>query len=299
MAEQSRSDIEYNRRAVNTESLHTGRTPAEIIELFKYPILTVYEVSTKYLKWAIGLNRCMLKIIGLWPPDSNDMRELLSSKLRRLFNITLLIFVLTVPALMSLIRVWGDMMLVIDNLQYTLPLLITILKVSIMWGKKEALMPLINMITKDWVKTKIEEERNVMLQQARVSRIFVMCGGLMILSTLIFGLVLPCFGLTFRHVTNLTDPGKPLPIQSYYIYDISKSPQFELTLLVQGIGLTLSGLTYTGVDTFLGLLILHICGQMENLHTRLANLGKNTNYKVALKYNIKDHVRLIRLLKKK
>lgn len=29
------------------------------------------------------------------------------------------------------------MILVIDNLQYTLPLLITILKVLIMWGKKE------------------------------------------------------------------------------------------------------------------------------------------------------------------
>ncbi|XP_014468060.1 PREDICTED: odorant receptor Or2-like [Dinoponera quadriceps] len=195
---------------------------------------------------------------------------------------------------MSLIRVWGDMILMIDNLQFTLPLLITILKVSIMWSKKEALMPLIDMITKDWIKTKIEEERNVMLQQARISRIFTMCGGLMILSTLVIGIVLPYFGLTLRQVTNLTDPGKPLSIQSYYIYDVSKSPQYELTFLMQGIGQTLSGFTYTAVDTFLGSLILHICGQMKNLQTRLANLGKNTNYKVALKYNVKDHIRLIR-----
>ncbi|EFN81877.1 hypothetical protein EAI_11376 [Harpegnathos saltator] len=156
-------------------------------------------------------------------------------------------------------------------------------------------MPLIDMITRDWIKTKIDTERNVMLRQARISRSFSMCGGLMILSTLIFGLILPCFGLTLRHVTNLTDPGKPLPIQSYYLHDVSKSPQFELTLLIQGVGLTLSGLTYTGVDTFLGLLILHICGQMENLHMRLTNLGKDTNYKAAVKKNVNDHVRLIRL----
>ncbi|XP_025161009.1 odorant receptor 4-like [Harpegnathos saltator] len=155
-------------------------------------------------------------------------------------------------------------------------------------------MPLIDMITRDWIKTKIDTERNVMLRQARISRSFSMCGGLMILSTLIFGLILPCFGLTLRHVTNLTDPGKPLPIQSYYLHDVSKSPQFELTLLIQGVGLTLSGLTYTGVDTFLGLLILHICGQMENLHMRLTNLGKDTNYKAAVKKNVNDHVRLIR-----
>lgn len=157
-----------------------------------------------------------------------------------------------------------------------------------------ALMPLINMITNDWLKAKVKEERDVMLRQAKISRIFTTCGELMILSTLIFGLILPCFGLTIRHVTNLTDPGKPLPIQTYYLHDVSKSPQFELTLLMQGIGLTLSGLTYTGVDTFLGLLVLHICGQMKNLHVRLANLGEKTDYRVALKYNVKDHVRLIR-----
>lgn len=150
------------------------------------------------------------------------------------------------------------------------------------------------MITSDWIKKKVEEERNVMLRHARISRIFATCGGLMILSTLIFGLIFPCFGLTIRYVTNLTDPRKPLPIQSYYLHDVSKSPQFELTLLIQGIGLILSGVAYTGVDTFLGLLVLHICGQMENLHMRLANLGKKTNYKMALKYNVKDHVRLIR-----
>lgn len=157
------------------------------------------------------------------------------------------------------------------------------------------LMLLINMIAKDWIKTKIEKERNVMLRQARISRVLAMCGGLMILSTLIFGMIFPlCFGWTIRYVTNLTDPGKPLIIQTYYIYDMTKSPQFELTLMVQGIGLILSGLTYTGVDTFLGLLVLHICGQMENLHIRLANLEKDTNYKAILKYNVKDHVRLIR-----
>lgn len=155
-------------------------------------------------------------------------------------------------------------------------------------------MPLIDMITRDWMKTKLKKERDVMQKHAKISRVFAMCGGFMILLALLITVIFPCFGLTLRHVTNLTDPGKPLPIQSYYMYDVTKSPQFELTLLVQGIGLGLSGLSYTGVDTFLGLLILHICGQLENLHIRLTNLGKNPNFNVALKCNIQDHIRLIR-----
>lgn len=81
----------------------------------------------------------MLKIVGLWPQDSKNQHEELLSKLRFLFNIIMLIFVLAIPALVSLIRVWGDMILMIDNLQYTLPLLITILKIFIMWYKKEGI----------------------------------------------------------------------------------------------------------------------------------------------------------------
>lgn len=92
------------------------------------------------MEWAIGLNRSMLRIVGLWPQDSKNSREALLSKFRLLFNVIMLIFVLTIPALVSLIRVWGDMMLVIDNLQYTLPLLITVLKISIMWCKKQGII---------------------------------------------------------------------------------------------------------------------------------------------------------------
>ncbi|XP_070152485.1 odorant receptor 10-like [Polyergus mexicanus] len=259
----------------------------------------VYFVNIIYIEWTIGLNRCMLRIVGLWPQDSNS-RETLLPKLRLLFNVITLIFVLTIPAVMSLIRVWGDMILMIDNLQYTLPLLITptwltgtVLKVSIMWCKKKALSSLIDMIVRDWMRVKVKKERKIMLKRARNTRVLALCGGVMILFTLL--ITVPAFfGLTVRHVTNLTDPGKPLLIQAYYLHDVSKSPQFELTFLVQAIALTLSGLSYTGIDNFLGLLILHICGQMENLHLRLLNLGNNPNFKAALKFNVKDHIRLIR-----
>ncbi|XP_012215916.2 odorant receptor Or2-like [Linepithema humile] len=245
------------------------------------------------LEWAIGLNRRMLKLVGLWPQNSTISYEVIFSKFCLLFNIITLIFVLTIPALASLIRVWGDMILMIDNLQYTLPLLITILKVSIMWCKREALSPLIDMVIKDWTKVKMEEERNVMLKQARITRILAMCGGFMIFLTLLITFSSLFFGLTLRHVTNLTDPGKPLPLQTYYLHDVSKSPQFELTFFTQGIAVTISGLSYTAVDNFLGLLLLHICGQIENLHLRLLNLGKNSNFIATLKFNVKDHIRLI------
>ncbi|KAL6260523.1 hypothetical protein P5V15_008047 [Pogonomyrmex californicus] len=236
----------------------------------------------------------MLKIVGLWPQESKNQHEELLSKLRLLFSIIMLFFIL-IPALVALIRVWGNMILMIDNLQYTLPLLVVTLKIFIMCYKKKALSLLIKMIVKDWTKVKIKEERNVMIKQARITRLLAMCGLSLVFLTFLIAVGSIPFGFSLREVTNLTDPGKPLALQSYYFYDTSNSPKYELTYLGQVISLIISGLFYTGVDNFLGLLILHICGQMENLHLRLLNLKNDANFKTVLKtllknLNIQKHI---------
>lgn len=154
---------------------------------------------------------------------------------------------------------------------------------------------LINSIVKDWMRVKTEEERSVMLKQARIIRLIAMGGIFMVFFAILITVFCFLFGRTVRLVTNLTDPsGKPFPIQTHYLHDISKSPKYELTYLIQVIGLITSGLSYTAVDNFLGLLVLHICGQMENLYVRLLNLEKDSNFKAVLKFNVKDHIRLIR-----
>lgn len=133
-----------------------------------------------------------------------------------------------------------------------------------------------------------------MLKCAMITRAIAIFAMIMLLCVSIIVFTFPYFGLATRHVTNLTDPGKPLIIQSYYLHDVSKSPQFELTVVAQGIVLTTTGISYTSVDNFLGLLVIHVCGQLENLHTRLINMKKYPNFYAILKYNVRDHIRLIR-----
>ncbi|XP_039312115.1 odorant receptor 43a-like isoform X1 [Solenopsis invicta] len=251
--------------------------------------------SSEYndLEWAIGLHRCMLKIFGLWPQQNEDQYKDFFSKFRMLFNATIIICVLTIPALAHLINVWGDMIQIIDNLQLTLSFLITTFKIFIMWYKKEVLLLLINKIIKDWTRVKMDEERNVMLKKAKITRLILQIG--------LFFTVLAAFSrpgsIFFKeyiwHVNNFTNHERPLPVPTHYWYDVTSSPKYELTLLAQAIGLFACGLTYIAVDNFLGLLILHVCGQMENLHLRLLHLGNDPDFKAVLKYNVKDHIRLI------
>ncbi|XP_014474004.1 PREDICTED: uncharacterized protein LOC106744088 [Dinoponera quadriceps] len=187
--------------------------------------------------------------------------------------------------------------LIIDNLQYSLTVLMTLYKIYIIWYKQEVLASLIDMIKNDWIKVKMKEERDVMITYATITRKIAICGVFMIICSLLIAFVFPCFGLTARQVTNLTDPGKPLPLQTYYLHDVSKSPQFELTFLAQGMGLITTGIAYSAVDNFLGLLVIHVCGQLENLRLRLAHMENHPNFDAALKYNVQDHIRLIRYLR--
>lgn len=62
--------------------------------------------------------------------------EKLIANVRVSLMIIMLAFVCVVPCIHSLIRVWGDLMSMTDNLQFTLPLVSMIMKLIIMWSKK-------------------------------------------------------------------------------------------------------------------------------------------------------------------
>lgn len=149
-------------------------------------------------------------------------------------------------------------------------------------------------MAEDWVELKIDRERDVMIKRAWAARLVGICGyGLMIFAFTVL-IILPSFGLHFRHLTNHTDHGRLLPLQAYYFYDTDKSPQFELTLGIQAATMFLGAITYTSVDAFLALTIFHICGQLENFRHRVIDLDSSKDFDSALRDNVQTHIRLIR-----
>ncbi|KMQ86350.1 odorant receptor 13a, partial [Lasius niger] len=197
--------------------------------------------------WAIELNRLSLGLIGLWPKTDKVVKRRLGSDIRAGFAFIMIGFISGIPLVHALMRVWGDMALMIDNLRITLPVLAVLLEFVIMRWKQ----------------------------------------------TVIFVIVLPYFNLPIRHLTNLTDRNKPLPLQTYYLYDTDKSLQFELTFLSQAIATFLAILIHIAVNAFLGFLILHICGQLENFKHRVINLISCKDFNTALSSSIVTHLRLI------
>lgn len=150
------------------------------------------------------------------------------------------------------------------------------------------------MIAEDWGNVKSAQERNLMIRRAQTARIIITCAYCIMGVACFFIIVLPGFGVSMRLTSNLTDLGRPLPLQTYYIYDVTSRPQYELTFISQTIYIALAMMSYTGIDNFLGLLIFHICGQLDILRNRLTSLDKYTNFHNNLKKCITKHIRLLR-----
>ncbi|XP_011861192.1 PREDICTED: putative odorant receptor 69a, isoform B [Vollenhovia emeryi] len=153
-----------------------------------------------------------------------------------------------------------------------------------------------NMIAKDWIKVKSDQERNLMIRRAQSARIIIICSYSVMGLAYFFVAILPAFGISMRLTPNVTDPGRPMPLQTHYIYDITNRPQYELTLISQIIYVSVAMTSYTAIDNFLSLLVFHICGQLEILKNRLECLDKYINYHAMLKYCIAKHVRLLRAI---
>ncbi|XP_071576932.1 odorant receptor 9a-like [Temnothorax nylanderi] len=246
-------------------------------------------------EWAVKLNRFILNLIGLWPKTVQNSRQRLMCNFRVLVTFLGITFCLVIPSIHSLTRIFGDIILMLDNLQYTIPFISCLIRIVIFWWKKEAIIPVVNMIAEDWIKVKSAQDRSVMIKRARSARIIITFAFCIMGTGVFYLIVLPIFGISIRDTTNITDPGRLMPLQTYYIYDVTNSPQYELTYISQSIYIIVSMMSYSGIDNFLGLLVFHICGQLEILKNRLSSFDECVNSH-EIKNCIIRHMRLLRAI---
>ncbi|XP_072751889.1 uncharacterized protein [Anoplolepis gracilipes] len=227
-------------------------------------------------EFFITLNRACLKLLGIWPePDERNGRTKWVMNTRVFTILIIIVWSTLIPTLHCLIRIWGNITSMIDNLQYSLPILIAIMKLVLMWHKKNVLKPILKMVKEDWTRLKTEKERAIMVRCAQIARLIMIWGCFIMVLSFILIVIFPCFGISVRYLTNITDPGRLMPLQTYYMYNVNNSPLYEVIFVLQGFSLMTAGMIYSGTDTFMGFLVFHVCGQLENLKARILSLGFN------------------------
>nr|QHN69098.1 odorant receptor 12 [Sirex noctilio] len=230
-------------------------------------------VASRDLEFEIEWNRFLMRLIGVWPDQESVKNGSRPLNFNFLLAVFLILCFVTVPQSISLIMEWGNLDLVIDNLIVAnLPITTGLFKLIIVWYNGKVLRLLLAYIAEDWITPKTKLEREVMLKNARTARILSMGGFLLVEATVGIHAVIQIFSNLQQAAKNSPDPKRHLLDQSYFPYNTNNSPKYELTFIGQWIASFFGSTSYSGTDTFLTMLVLHLCAQFTNLCYKLKNL---------------------------
>ncbi|XP_043519512.1 odorant receptor 13a-like [Frieseomelitta varia] len=230
------------------------------------------------LNYQYGWNRSIMKYIGIWPEERKWNRP--SSYVVLIPFLTMLCFVYA-PQTINLPFIIHDLNLVVENLSMvTITFTISLMKIMTFWMNGKSLKSLLKCIAKDWATVKTKTERETMVNIARVTRM------IMIGCSMMCQLVVACY-VILRLIFMEYDDNKMF-VRGYYPYDITVSPNYELTMIGQAIAGAYSASIYSSVDSFVAMLILHACGQISNLKNDLREI--HSNDKIDLQTKLKKIV---------
>ncbi|XP_044584951.1 uncharacterized protein LOC123265308 isoform X2 [Cotesia glomerata] len=255
----------------------------------------------KDVEWAIGSHRTLLQINGLWIySEKHSWLEVVMNIQTLLLTLSIFGFV-TLPQTIALMKTWGNVTLIGDNIMSNLPVTMAGIKLIKMWTNKKILVRMVKRIENDWYQLSNNTERDVMIKYAKIPKLMLLCGLINITSsTLFYHILSNFFGITLRATSNLTDiyGDKILPLQSVYFFDLSTTLSFYFISWSQLFGSLVASLVYTTFDITFGLFVLHTCALLENLSERIHNIpmGSEVKLQKILKSIVLQHCALIRFV---
>ncbi|XP_014238329.1 odorant receptor 13a-like [Trichogramma pretiosum] len=236
---------------------------------FDESMINVESTGLKDYNWAVGLNRWSLRLMGIWPGEKQQY-------LRVPFMIGIIFFCLFLPQMYALALVMEHLPLVIDNLLTSCAALTSCFKLLFFWQNRQVLDLVIESMRKDWLRgCKDQRTRKTMLKAASRARLITTLDYSVMASCYAGFVVAPLLGFDLRTSNNITDyppGGRKLLVQSYYPFDYSASPTFELAYFLQLVGSFFVGMAVSIPDDYFGALILHASAQFNVLAARIDGL---------------------------
>ncbi|XP_050587366.1 odorant receptor 13a-like [Bombus affinis] len=232
------------------------------------------------MDFAMGWNRFNLTLLGVWPEPRKVSRgsRLLSSIIFWFTTIVTFTFICA-PQTANLVLKSTNLDEVIENLSINIPIAFALVKQIVLRYYKKALTLLLSQMFDDWTEPIANQDRQMMLKNARISRLIsIVCSTLTYL--MLFAFISLQIWSNMQSASEADLGGLLHP--ATFPYDISKSPNFEITWLGQFMGTVLTAICYSCFDTFLAVLVLHLCGQLTVVRMALKDLAntmkKDNNY---------------------
>ncbi|KAJ8669751.1 hypothetical protein QAD02_001010 [Eretmocerus hayati] len=257
------------------------------------------------LRWAFGLNLASLEFMGVWPHQGDSQIWAFLRNVRALLMSGIVIFGAVVPALYALYKVTPNLLLVCDNLASNCACGIGAIKLIFLWKHRRGLEMLMREAIRDWSSEKTSWERSVMKKEAHRARSFTI-GGYVAIMCCVFGFdFFPVLRIEHRIINNITDPGmddgRYFPVQSFYPFDATKSPLYEIMYISMCTAGFFVGTGLMVPDQLFTAMIFHAAAQFEILGRKMRDLfdqihfeeGDRSVIRMKIREIVNDQVRLV------
>ncbi|XP_029670057.1 odorant receptor 13a-like [Formica exsecta] len=220
------------------------------------------------LSYAFTLSRQCLRLLGVWPDPRIPLSNFRRPSLAFIIVTCSLSFYVIIPQFINMIRVWGNVARMVEDIASANFSLMALSKLLATWYHSGTLRTLMMSVMTDWINSTNKCERNTMLRFARRGRNLSFGCYALATITLVFYI---CFNL-LKLYQNIHQPQRSLIYHFVYPYNAQKSPNYEITFVIQLSGGIYTALLNSTVDSFISILLLHVCAQLVNLRMALNNL---------------------------
>ncbi|XP_029670083.1 odorant receptor 45b-like [Formica exsecta] len=220
------------------------------------------------LSYAFALSRQCLRLLGVWPDPRIPLSNLRRPNITFITVMFILSFYIVIPQFIHVIRVWSNVALMVEDIAAANFSLMALSKLFVTWYHSETLRTLMMSVMTDWINSTNKCERSTMLRFARRGRNLSFGCYALATITLVFYI---CFNLLKLYQNN-HQPQRSLIYHFVYPYNAQKSPNYEITFVIQLFGGIYAALINATVDSFISMLLLHECAQLLNLRMALNDL---------------------------
>nr|XP_033333759.1 odorant receptor 67c-like [Megalopta genalis] len=211
-----------------------------------------------------------MKYMGIWPEERHWY---LPSSYVILIPVLMMLCFCCIPQTANIPVVYSDMYMLVENLSMAnISITISMLKTTIFWANGKSIKSLLKCMASDWNRRLSSSDRKIMTDIAKITRKTILT------STVAVNIMVIAYVVRYTFIAMYTD--RKLFFHAYFPYDVKASPNIQLTVAAQLIGGIYAAGCYTAVDTFIAMLILHVCGQLTILKHDIMNLREDGDEKL-------------------
>nr|UEN71205.1 olfactory receptor 22 [Gregopimpla kuwanae] len=220
--------------------------------------------------YAYGWNRINMQVIGVWP----EIKQHWIVKNRVWGYASLIMLIIWIPQAASMAFLRGNLNELIDCLVTNVPVGISVMKLVVFRLRRQALLAILALMAKDWSISRTDDERNAMMKMAKYSR-FISIMSVSLANAML--LAFPGFRAWSavyerKLITNETVLAIGFLYPAYFPFDTKEMSSFLPTWFGQWVATIFSMIAYSGPDSFVAMMVLHLCGQLATVRIALVNL---------------------------